>query len=433
MVTSWKGAARRFGDTLARGIAALCEPAALVAAIALLMLLDGAAADAAEHRFAVLVDTDLSSSTGCAIATAKGTVAGIDEVWTTVVTTTASGVVVTRIERQACSSGSLSSPVVAAGAGWPVTPGTGLSGTGAIETFIPLSALPGGGTIKLQVASTSATGGSDATSSFLVALAAVAGGSSVAREIPLSPWTVRLLAVALALAAAWALRARPRHGSAVLLVLLVVSGLVLAGTVVLDGGIGDWAGMAPRVTNPDASGPVDARIAAVFTQQDNANLYLRIDADVRADASANAPPAVSAGADQSIALNASASLGGTATDDGLPNPPGALAIAWSKVSGPGTVTFANAAVASTSATFSATGVYVLRLTASDGALAASDDVQVTVTPSANAAPVTHADSTSTVTGTPVSINVLANDTDADGDALTVSAFTQGANGSVNCA
>src|SRR5262249_45377642 len=42
------------------------------------------------------------------------------------------------------------------------------------------------------------------------------------------------------------------------------------------------------------------------------------------------------------------------------------------------VAFANAAAADTSATFSLEGSYLLRLTASDGELTASDDVSVTV-------------------------------------------------------
>jgi hypothetical protein len=48
------------------------------------------------------------------------------------------------------------------------------------------------------------------------------------------------------------------------------------------------------------------------------------------------------------------------------------------VSGPGTVTFANPAVATTTATFSSEGTYVLRLTADDGALQASDELVVIV-------------------------------------------------------
>ena len=55
-----------------------------------------------------------------------------------------------------------------------------------------------------------------------------------------------------------------------------------------------------------------------------------------------------------------------------------MTAAWSKVSGPGTVTFTDATAASTTATFSAAGSYVLRLTGNDGALTASDDVTVTV-------------------------------------------------------
>jgi hypothetical protein len=91
----------------------------------------------------------------------------------------------------------------------------------------------------------------------------------------------------------------------------------------------------------------------------------------------NTAPSVNAGADQSVTLPASASLSGTVTDDGLPNPPATLTRTWSKLSGPGTVTFGNASAAATTASFSLAGVYVLRLTASDSALSSSDDVQVT--------------------------------------------------------
>ena len=93
----------------------------------------------------------------------------------------------------------------------------------------------------------------------------------------------------------------------------------------------------------------------------------------------NTAPVVSAGADQpSLVLGAIAVLDGTVTDDGLPVPPGSLSYAWSQVSGPGTVTFGNAAAADTSATFSAAGVYVVRLTASDGALEEFDDATIIV-------------------------------------------------------
>src|SRR6185503_19329432 len=71
-------------------------------------------------------------------------------------------------------------------------------------------------------------------------------------------------------------------------------------------------------------------------------------------------------------------LGGSATDDGQPNPPGAVTMTWSQVSGPGTAWFANVNQPNTTATFPGVGTYVLRLTASDGALQASDDLTVTI-------------------------------------------------------
>ena len=71
-----------------------------------------------------------------------------------------------------------------------------------------------------------------------------------------------------------------------------------------------------------------------------------------------------------------------ASDDGQPNPPAALATTWSKVSGPGAVTFADSNAVNTTARFSANGTYVLRVTASDNQLAASDDLTVIVAPEA---------------------------------------------------
>jgi PKD repeat protein len=92
----------------------------------------------------------------------------------------------------------------------------------------------------------------------------------------------------------------------------------------------------------------------------------------------NTPPTVDAGADQTITLPADAPLDGTVSDDGRPNPPGALTTVWGVDSGPGSVTFANANAVDTRASFATAGAYVLRLTANDGALSASDTVQITV-------------------------------------------------------
>ncbi len=92
----------------------------------------------------------------------------------------------------------------------------------------------------------------------------------------------------------------------------------------------------------------------------------------------NQPPVVDAGPDQAIHLPASATLSGTASDDGLP-PGSSLTVAWTKVLGPGTVTFANPNALNTTATVDQPGGYVLRLTASDTELTASDTMALTVT------------------------------------------------------
>src|SRR5438874_1398596 len=79
----------------------------------------------------------------------------------------------------------------------------------------------------------------------------------------------------------------------------------------------------------------------------------------------NLPPTANAGPDQSITIPANTvSLNGSATDDGQPN--GTITLNWTKVSGPGTVTFGSASQAATTAQFSTAGTYTLRLTVNDG-------------------------------------------------------------------
>ena len=90
----------------------------------------------------------------------------------------------------------------------------------------------------------------------------------------------------------------------------------------------------------------------------------------------NAAPTANAGVDQTITLPATALLVGTATDDGIGG--AGLSTTWSKTSGPGTVSFFNPNVATTTATFSAAGTYVLTLTANDGDQTSSAAVTIQV-------------------------------------------------------
>ena len=98
-------------------------------------------------------------------------------------------------------------------------------------------------------------------------------------------------------------------------------------------------------------------------------------ADFAFTKSSNGRPVVTATASPSVTMPAAATLSGTATDDGIPGP---LTSTWRKVTGVGNVTFQNPNALNTTATFSAGGVYVLRLTASDTLLTATADVTVRV-------------------------------------------------------
>jgi len=92
----------------------------------------------------------------------------------------------------------------------------------------------------------------------------------------------------------------------------------------------------------------------------------------------NSAPIVDAGSDDLVLLSDGASLDGTVSDDGNPDPPGSVTITWTKQSGPGSVTFGNANAVDTTAGFAASGTYVLRLTADDSDLEAYDEVTITV-------------------------------------------------------
>lgn len=98
---------------------------------------------------------------------------------------------------------------------------------------------------------------------------------------------------------------------------------------------------------------------------------------IAAPSSGNEPPHVNAGADLATTLPNPVSLDASVTDDGLPQG-STLTVTWSKVQGAGTVTFANEDAIDTSATFSISGSYTLRLQAFDGEYTVADEVSVTV-------------------------------------------------------
>jgi hypothetical protein len=141
-----------------------------------------------------------------------------------------------------------------------------------------------------------------------------------------------------------------------------------------------YSDQAPWPTNADGLGPSLERLIASAYGNDPLNWRASPGPPSPGlDNTGNRAPVVQAGPDQSLTdtlFPVGLTLAGTASDDGLPNPPGALTVTWSQVSGPGLVEFDDPNQGTTSAWFPGVGSYVLRLSANDGVLQTSDDVTV---------------------------------------------------------
>lgn len=90
----------------------------------------------------------------------------------------------------------------------------------------------------------------------------------------------------------------------------------------------------------------------------------------------NRPPGVTAGPDLTVFRPAGINLNGALADDILP--PEQVTATWSQISGPDTFIFENPNAPVTAANSSTDGTFVLRLTANDGTLSASDEVTVQI-------------------------------------------------------
>lgn len=116
----------------------------------------------------------------------------------------------------------------------------------------------------------------------------------------------------------------------------------------------------------------------VFDRELGTNEWISVHGYLKSKYAINASPQVNAGPDKDVVRGQPISLVGEAMDDGFPLEPGQLDVTWTKVFGPGEVSFADPAAAATTATFDQPGAYVLRLTASDGRASVSDELIVVV-------------------------------------------------------
>ena len=103
----------------------------------------------------------------------------------------------------------------------------------------------------------------------------------------------------------------------------------------------------------------------------------------------NQPPVVTA-TGTSFVWPGQTTLSATITDDGLPNPPATVTTTWTKLTGPGTVTFANPNNPNTTATVTTPGTYQLRLTVTDTTLTTTTDITITAVDPASGASISFA-------------------------------------------
>jgi hypothetical protein len=94
--------------------------------------------------------------------------------------------------------------------------------------------------------------------------------------------------------------------------------------------------------------------------------------------STNQTPVVNAGLDQVIDFPDTASLEGSAVDDGIPNPPSNLTTTWAQTGGPETALINNVSALNSTVSFPQLGQYEFRLTADDTQYVSTDDVVITV-------------------------------------------------------
>ncbi|HEU5123921.1 MAG TPA: Ig-like domain-containing protein [Verrucomicrobiae bacterium] len=146
---------------------------------------------------------------------------------------------------------------------------------------------------------------------------------------------------------------------------------------------------------------------------------------------ANQPPTVAAGADRTIYLPSNTvTLNGAVFDDGLPSEH-ELTIAWNYIGGGSTVFFSSTNTASTTITFTNSGVYTFELSASDGQFTTNDTVVVTVGPDPRLAPVVAitgpADGAfiEIASGQTTNLQLLASASDTDGFVTNLEFFVNG--------
>ena len=249
------------------------------------------AAEGATYEHRVLLDLDNDTGTGCDIAVEDAggatTVHGVEQVVIIRVTRTGpESAAVTEIATQVCNGGSLSAESLVDPGDWPVGIAVGTDGSDVVEGRVSRNALGNPTGVARLAFSSTRTGFSDAL------LVTAPGGTTpilfsfpaaVALTPALSEWGIAIALVLLALVAFRSLRSAPGVAAVVLalsLVFIAGPGLAEKRTIVMDGQVGDWAGIAPLAidqTGDSTIGDPAEDIVAAFATADDAFVYFRID------------------------------------------------------------------------------------------------------------------------------------------------------------
>ncbi|MFL6262102.1 MAG: IPTL-CTERM sorting domain-containing protein, partial [Thermoanaerobaculia bacterium] len=395
-------------------------------------------------KFQILLNLDNNPSTGCDVPTLTGTFKGVERILRTTVDASMVKVVKIEVSNDCGSSWNdisllVTPPGVPPGS-HPVGMSNGTGGTSVIETMIPASLVPISvppivriGVLAFansevvprdEMLTTTQGNGNGPPILFRAALLSTI-------DVPtLSDLGLLLLGLTLALAAVALLRRR-RSAAAVMIAILLLglAGVAWAAAFDLDGNTtAEWTS-APLATEPTTDAPDGTDIRALYGERDAAGLHFRIDAKLLF----NQPP---------VANDDTA----TVTEDAAATPINVLANDTDPESDPFTIASvtqpANGTVAitggGTGLTYKPNANYCNQPPGT-----ALDTFTYTLTPGSDSATVTvtvtcvddnpvAVNDTATVAedSGATAVNVLANDTDPDGGAKSITSVTQPANGTV---
>jgi len=341
-------------------------------------------AASAQNTYNIYVDTD-GAATGCNVVLPGGTFTGADRRLQATATSGTSPQV-TSVTFSLCTAGSFG-PGAVVGGGYPVGLNNGVGGSDVIEMSASVAALfAGASSARIGVAAIGPNG-SDILFTVNGTPTAAPFGTSVTYSIPMFGLGGMLLLGLVLLVAA---KRAGRHRLTVRMLavgLLLTSGIAIAANFVVDGQVGDWAGVAAAANDPagDASdGSANLDLRAGFIATENGVTFFRLDVS---DLQNQSPIATS----QAVTTNEDTAVTITLASIDPENDPRTYAIVTQPTNGTlGALTQvppAGATVQYTpNANFNGTDTFTFRVTDTQGAVSAPATVTITVTP-VNDAPV----------------------------------------------